>query len=135
MYSPAEIESKRLKALALKNKSASSGNGPVNRIPETKKNIRFNENNLPVTSSNSWPISKSQWGKNSSGGFKQQQVQKNLNEPIKTNNFYGINEQKITGNVHMIANDRFAVDLSKFYTPVIDVFRTIPSKSYGIINL
>ncbi|XP_033228267.1 SWI/SNF-related matrix-associated actin-dependent regulator of chromatin subfamily A-like protein 1 isoform X2 [Belonocnema kinseyi] len=131
MYSPAEIESKRLKALALKNKSASSGNVPVNRTTETNKNIRSNENNLPATPSNSWPISNAQWGKTSSRGLKQQQqVQKNLNELIKTNNFYRTNEQKITGNFHMIANDRFAVDLSKFHTPVIDVFRTIPSKSY-----
>ena len=128
MYSAEEIESKRLRALALKKKSASLGNTPTNGIPETNKNNRYN---LHSTTTNSRPISK--WNKSSPGVLRQQQAQQIRYDPIKSNNFYTKSHQKITGNIHMIAFDRFSVDLSKFYSPVIDVFRTIPSKAYGII--
>ena len=132
MYSKEDIEKKRLQALAIKQRKYGNLNNATKSqgVPETNKNIRSNENNLPSTSKNSL-FSKSESNKNS--GVLKQQFQQNRFNPMKAKNFYRNSDQLVIGNCYMVQNDRFAVDLSKYHPPVIDVFRTIPSKAYGII--
>lgn len=44
--------------------------------------------------------------------------------------FYG-QKKVITANIHLISEYRFAVDLSRYSVEAIDVFKTIPTKSYS----
>ncbi|KAI4457252.1 dna annealing helicase and endonuclease zranb3 family member [Holotrichia oblita] len=45
--------------------------------------------------------------------------------------FYGTNKL-ITANFYLISELRFAVNLSEYFAPAIDIFKTITSKSYNI---
>lgn len=45
-------------------------------------------------------------------------------------NFYG--KSTITGTCSLISQDRFAVELSGFNTNAIELFKSIPTRSYGM---
>lgn len=44
--------------------------------------------------------------------------------------FYGTNKV-VTANFYLISEFRFAVSLSEYFTQAIEIFKTIPSKSYS----
>lgn len=39
----------------------------------------------------------------------------------------------VSGTVYLVSEDRFEINPSEFCTPLINIFKTIPSKSYGKI--
>lgn len=49
--------------------------------------------------------------------------------PTKPNTFYGLSS-RITAKCSIIAEDRFQVDLSGYSEEAIEIFKTIPSRSY-----
>lgn len=120
MYSKEQIEKKRLSALALKQKkNRNSENAPA-RVPV--QNVQ-NKNNFKGPSANSCP--------NKSGVFRQKPTQ-NRFDPLNTNKFYGNSKTDVvTGNCVMFQKNRFAVELAKYSSALVEVFKTIPSKAYG----
>lgn len=44
--------------------------------------------------------------------------------------FYG-KKEPITGSVYLISEHRFAVDLSEFSAPALEIFKSIPTRSYS----
>lgn len=140
MYSKEEIEKKRLLALALKQqKNSNLENAPVRapvststsksvfQTPTNKSNFQTSTNKSIFQTSTS---TNSPWQKNNSGVLRQKSAQ-NRFDPMNSNKFYGNKTESVTGNCIVIQNDRFAVELAKYHLPLIEVFKTIPSKAYG----
>lgn len=53
-----------------------------------------------------------------------------MNNTLHKKTFYGQN-QKQTAKCGLISQDRFAVELSNFNDEAIQIFKTVPSRSYG----
>ncbi|XP_043480130.1 SWI/SNF-related matrix-associated actin-dependent regulator of chromatin subfamily A-like protein 1 [Leptopilina heterotoma] len=120
MYSKEEIEKKRLSALALKQKKNTNSENTPAKVPVP--NLQNKTNFQGTSSTNSFP--------NKSGVFRQKPTQKRF-DPLNTNKFYGNNKTDVvTGNCVMIQNNRFGVELTKYSSALVEVFKTIPSKAY-----
>ncbi|KAI4496168.1 hypothetical protein M0802_008035 [Mischocyttarus mexicanus] len=52
--------------------------------------------------------------------------------PKMPNNFFGNNSTTTTAKCYMISNEKFAVELSSYLSSVIDIFKTMDSRSYDI---
>lgn len=51
-------------------------------------------------------------------------------KPKNVLQFYN-KKEPITGSVYLVSEERFAVDISEFSVPVVEVFKAIPSRSYS----
>lgn len=40
-------------------------------------------------------------------------------------------KEPITGTAYLVSEDRFAVDLSEFSAPAVEIFKSIPTRSYS----
>lgn len=52
-------------------------------------------------------------------------------EKTKTTSSFYNQKQPIRGTVYLISEDRFAVDLSEFSAPAVEIYKCIPSRSYS----
>nr|XP_012147228.1 PREDICTED: SWI/SNF-related matrix-associated actin-dependent regulator of chromatin subfamily A-like protein 1 isoform X2 [Megachile rotundata] len=146
-YSEEQIEQKRLLALQRK-KQAQVKSNPFsssttrNSIPSTNSNVSFNKNketnanksfgNYGAKSYGHNADSKSNFGNNSARNTpKFNNKQKKRFSPISTRNFFG-QKSCITGKCYMITHERFALETSAYFPPLIEALKLIPSRSYDM---
>lgn len=104
LCSKEEIEKKRLSALHKRqNKISNTSTSPLNKLNRKTCPLRDNlQKNLPYLTPRS--------------------DQTTQNVPVT---------KVVTGNVYLISEDRFEVNPSEFCAPLINIFKTIPSRIYG----
>ncbi|XP_014235599.1 SWI/SNF-related matrix-associated actin-dependent regulator of chromatin subfamily A-like protein 1 [Trichogramma pretiosum] len=141
MYSQEEIERKRQQALQRQQQKAACKPPVVSPLNAPKNN--GNSYTSPKNSSSSSitnffsPNSnrKSLGGSNqfkSQSAYKQQ-ASANRYNPISSNKFYGTQQNKpplCEAECSMISINRFTVDMSKYHLPLIEVFKSIPTRNY-----
>ncbi|XP_017752379.1 PREDICTED: SWI/SNF-related matrix-associated actin-dependent regulator of chromatin subfamily A-like protein 1 [Eufriesea mexicana] len=143
-YSQEEIEKKRLLALQRK-KQAQLKNASINS-PSTKSNMpSFNNNTVANKNkldngtgssghgSSKYVDLKAKFGNNSIKNHAKFDRKKERINPISTSNFFA-QKSRITGNCYMITDDRFVLETSSYFPPLVTVLKTIPSRSYDINN-
>ncbi|XP_076626647.1 SWI/SNF-related matrix-associated actin-dependent regulator of chromatin subfamily A-like protein 1 [Colletes latitarsis] len=137
-YSQAEIEQKRLLALQRKKqaqiKTSSSPNLTKIESSITSATI-LNNGNKPANATKPFEH------KGNNGSFEKNfrnnsfksntkfNKQKDRFNPIDTKTFFG-QKSRITGKCYMISEERLVFETSSYFPPLIEVFKTIPSKSY-----
>lgn len=141
-YSQEEIEKKRLLALQRKQHAQTKSNfcdstNNKNSILSSNSNITRNENKSTNV------IKPFGYNKTKYVNFKAKFRNKlnncntNFNKrkerfnPITAQNFFG-HKLKITGKCYMISDERFALETSSYFTPLIETLKTIPSRSYDM---
>nr|XP_031848346.1 SWI/SNF-related matrix-associated actin-dependent regulator of chromatin subfamily A-like protein 1 [Nomia melanderi] len=139
-YSQEEIEKKRLLALQRKQQSQvknnlSNAGRTQSSTPSTSvinnENKSFNTNKLFQHGGNKFSQFKSKFQNNSFNNNTKFNKQKERFNPLETKNFFG-QKARITGKCYMISDDRFMLETSTYFPPVIEVYKTIPSKCYDM---
>lgn len=117
-----EIERKRLAALQ-----------------KRQSNLTSKINNSPFSPGTSYGNHASSAGPSQAGPAKSfsSNTQKSYHPYTKpSNNIKEANTVPVTkivsGTVYLISEERFEVNPSEFCTPLINIFKTMPSKSYGL---
>ncbi|XP_038222560.1 SWI/SNF-related matrix-associated actin-dependent regulator of chromatin subfamily A-like protein 1 [Zerene cesonia] len=107
-----EIERKRLAALEkIKNKLSQSAQQNVNKSPGPSYTNNFSRYPRDISNSNAFhPYTRN-----------------DKNNSVES---YVPVTKVVSGTVYLISEDRFEVNPSEFCTPLINIFKTIPSKSY-----
>lgn len=123
-----EIERKRVAAIQ-KRQSKISNSLPQRNIPQSSNNFSPSKSNIfnPLPSSSSA-------GPNKPISLNQQRQFHPYQKPevnSKADNSIVINAKVISGTVYLISEERFEVNPSEFCVPLINIFKTIPSRSYG----
>ena len=141
-YSKEEIERKRLLAVQRKQQAhtqQSSSNSPKigsNALNATANNsIPFNENkSYNATKSFGFRGKNYNEHKSGSNSFKSNTKFNKQTErfnPIKATTFFG-QKSHVTGKCYMISDNRFTLETSSYFAPLIETLKTIPSKSYDM---
>uniref|UniRef100_A0A2H1WDI0 SFRICE_002532 n=1 Tax=Spodoptera frugiperda TaxID=7108 RepID=A0A2H1WDI0_SPOFR len=114
-----EIERKRLAALQKRQNLLANRNTPIKTNPAQSV-----QGGSPLPSS-------------SNSGYKSFTSYSNRNHPYAKPNVSGSVQEKhvpvgkvVSGTVYLISEDRFEVNPSEFCAPLIDIFKSLPSKSY-----
>lgn len=112
-----EIERKRLAALQKRQNKLSIG--------------RYSDQNTSTSVQSRSPLPSS-----SNGGVKTLLGNSNRSHPyVKLSNSSDKSnvpvEKVVSGTIYLISEDRFEVNPSEFCTPLINIFKSLPSKSYG----
>lgn len=141
-YSQEEIEQKRLLALQRKKQAQvknTSFNSTVskNRISSANSHATFNQNKSTNTVK---PFERYE-AKNTQDkpkfGYHSNTPKFNKHKerfnPMSTKKFFG-QKSRITGKCYMISDDRFTLETSSYFPPLIETLKTIPSRSYGSIT-
>lgn len=92
-----------------------------------------NKSPLPSTSKSNQPVVQNAFNRNDSSNSKSFKF-KPYDRPKAVLPFYN-KKEPITGSVYLICEDRFAVDLSEFNAPAVEIFKSIPSKSYSMYHV
>lgn len=112
------------------------------RLAQQKLAARQNQTGIvqssPVRSFNATNVSpkpwvrpeKSSWGRNGSFSSSKSHSPKPYDKPANPGQFYG-KQNVVTGTCSLISDERFVVELSGFSQQAIEVFKTIPSRSYS----
>ncbi|XP_076549329.1 SWI/SNF-related matrix-associated actin-dependent regulator of chromatin subfamily A-like protein 1 [Osmia lignaria lignaria] len=139
-YSQEEIEQKRLLALQRKKQAQvknTSFNSSVSRnsISPANNHAMFDQNKSMNTVK---PFEhyeakdaevKSKFGYHSNTPkFNKQKERFN---PMSTKKFFG-QKSRITGKCYMISDDRFTLETSSYFPPLIETLKTVPSRSYDM---
>ena len=144
-YSREEIEQKRLLAVQRKQQAhvqQSSSNYPKigrNVLNASANNIPSNENK-PYNGTksfgyrgNNYNEHKLKPGNNSFKSNTKFSKQTERFNPIDATSFFG-QKSRVTGKCYMISDDRFALETSSYFAPLIETLKSIPSKSYDMKN-
>lgn len=129
--SPEEIEKKRLLALQKKKEAQLKAQNTFRNSSlhdEFKHNENRNIKDNTVVRSN--PMHEQSRHSDSTHIIRQDRPSNRFN-PIESKNFFN-KKTLVTGNCYMITDDRFAVELSTFVPEIIETFKTIPSRIYGM---
>ncbi|XP_076674746.1 SWI/SNF-related matrix-associated actin-dependent regulator of chromatin subfamily A-like protein 1 [Andrena cerasifolii] len=141
-YSKEEIERKRL--LAVQRKREAQVQQRLSNSPKIGSNalnasanssIPSNENK-PYNTTKSFGYIGKNYNEHKSGNYSFKSNTKFNKQterfnPIKTTNFFG-QKPHVTGNCYMISDERFALETSSYFAPIIETLKTIPSKSYDM---
>ncbi|XP_076232047.1 SWI/SNF-related matrix-associated actin-dependent regulator of chromatin subfamily A-like protein 1 [Calliopsis andreniformis] len=131
-YSHEQIEEKRQLALQRKqaqiNKSAPNFARPGSSIPSTSCSI-LSDQNKSFNANNSLKHRRKQnqeFKRNYSSNKPKQRF-----NPIDSQNFFG-QKSRIIAKCYMISDNRFVLETSSYFPPLIESLKTITSKSYDI---
>ncbi|CAK9809883.1 SWI/SNF-related matrix-associated actin-dependent regulator of chromatin subfamily A-like protein 1 [Anthophora plagiata] len=141
-YSQEEIEKKRLLALQRKQHAQTKSNfwdstNNKNSILSSNSNIVINENKStnvikPFGNDKTKYVDlKAKFRNKFNNCNTNFNKQKERFNPITTQNFFGKKSQ-ITGKCYMISDERFTLETSSYFTPLIETLKTIPSRSYDM---
>lgn len=122
-----EIERKRLAALQKRQSKTNSSSSPLKPYNETPKSLAYSPS--PSTSYsklyNGGPTKS--FSTNSPKPFHPYAKPEN-----NTRNESTVPVDKVvSGTIYLISEERFEVKPSEFCTPLIDIFKTLPSRGYG----
>ncbi|XP_076654181.1 SWI/SNF-related matrix-associated actin-dependent regulator of chromatin subfamily A-like protein 1 [Halictus rubicundus] len=137
-YSQEEIERKRLLALQRKQQAQGKSNASStvktqNNVPSTSiinnENKSFNTYKPFHRGENKPADFKAKFRDNSFKSNTKFNQQKERFSPIATKSFFG-QKARVTGKCHMISDNRFVLETSSYLPAIIEVCKTIPSRSY-----
>ncbi|KOC67201.1 SWI/SNF-related matrix-associated actin-dependent regulator of chromatin subfamily A-like protein 1 [Habropoda laboriosa] len=141
-YSQEEIEKKRLLALQRKQHAQSKSN--LSGSTNIRSNILSSNSNIIVKENKSINVTKSlgngatkyvdfkaKFGNNLNKSNTNFNKHKERFNPISTQNFFG-QKSRITGKCYMITDERFTLETSSYFVPLIETLKTIPSRSYDM---
>ncbi|XP_012259547.2 SWI/SNF-related matrix-associated actin-dependent regulator of chromatin subfamily A-like protein 1 [Athalia rosae] len=129
-YSDSEIERKRLLAIQrreLLTKKVSGGSPQAGQSPQSSNSLQSADTCAGNRFSNGHSSSRNQF-------VMQSQIKNNRYNPLNTKEptkFFN-KQETATAKCFMKTDNRFAVDLPMFQQQVIEVFKTIPSRSYDV---
>ncbi|XP_012285724.1 SWI/SNF-related matrix-associated actin-dependent regulator of chromatin subfamily A-like protein 1 [Orussus abietinus] len=140
-YSLHEIEQKRLLALQRKEET-------VKKLHATEvvkpSNGNAKDNIQTKIKGAQSPLAQHSMGRSShqKQTFRQNRNNSNiLRSPLKSNRFNPIEpriffgqQKAVTGKCYMISEVTFAIETDSFHQPLIDIYKSIPSKSYDLIT-
>lgn len=129
--SPEEIEKKRLVALQRRKEAQLRAQKTCkNNSLHDQFNYKENRNIKDNTVVRSSPMHEQSRHSESTNIIRQERPS-NRFSPIEAKNFFN-KKTLVTGNCYMTTDDRFAVELSTFVPEIIETFKTIPSRVYGM---
>lgn len=124
-YSEEQIEQKRLLALQRKAQQKTEINKATpncGKAGNTSKVFEYGEKKQTDF--------KAKFGNTSYKSNTSFNKRKDRFDPLETQNFYN-KKLRITAKCFMITNDRFTMELTSYFLPVIECLKTVSSRSYG----